>query len=261
MRKMVIFFLINILNCSAQSAVEITKIQSKASAYDQFLETDEYGYNYFLKNNVLIKVNENENFEFKNVALGKATRIDLHNPLKIVLFYENFNTAISLDNQLNESNNINFSLFTTPIFATAIGIASQNRLWIFNSLSQKIGLFDFLNNSYTELTPPLQISKKTYDSDFNTFYWVDSDNMLNSCDVFGKIATLGQIKEFDKIQILNSQKVLILKNNNLFINNLINNSLEKIIIDEKTIENFSLKNQILTIFTNQELHIYKIKLP
>jgi len=261
MRKIGVLFLIGILNCSAQSTVKITKIQAKAAAYDQFLETDEYGYNYFLKNNVLIKVNENENFEFKNVALGKASRIDLHNPLKIVLFFENFNTVVSLDNQLNESNNINFSSFTTPILATAIGIASQNRLWIFNSLSQKIGLFDFLNNSYTELTPPLQISKKTYDSDFNTFYWVDNDNILNSCDVFGKIATLGQIKEFDKIQILDSQKVLLLKNNKLFVNNLKSNSFDEIIIDEKTIENFSLKNQILTIFTNQELHTYKIKIP
>jgi hypothetical protein len=43
-----------------------------------------------------------ETFVYQNFSLGKITKVDLQNPLKIVLFYENFNTVVTLDNQLNE---------------------------------------------------------------------------------------------------------------------------------------------------------------
>ncbi len=257
---MVLFCFLLTAYCFAQPFA-IERISATSVPYDYYLETDEFGYKYFLKNNVIIKQKDDEVFEYKNISLGKPSRIDLHNPLKIVLFYENFNTIITLDNQLNESNNINLSMYENSILATAVGIASQNRFWIYNSLSQKIGFYDFLNNSYNEITPPLQTSKLAYDTDFNTFFWIDAQRNINSCDIFGKISTLGIVAEFDKIQILDKQTVLILKYNKLFVNNLLNNNIEKIKINEKTIENFYYKNQILTIFTNQELHTYKIKIP
>lgn len=255
-----VLLLFNAIKFEAQNTIEAVKLGSQSYNYDQYIDTDEFGYHYFYKNKALVKLSNTEIFEFKNISLGLPTRIDLHNPLKIVLFYENFNTVICLDNQLNEVSNINFSSFETPILASAIGIAAQNRFWIFNMLSQKIGLFDFLNNKFMELTPPLQLTKKTYNSDFNYFYWIDADNMLHSCDLFGKITTLGQVADCEKIQIIDSQKVLILKNNRLFINNLTKNTSSEHIINEKTILDFSLKNQILTIFTNQEIHTYQIKL-
>ena len=141
MKILVYFFLFLMGNCVAQPIVG-KKINTKSAAYDQYLQTDEFGYDYFLRNNVFIKQKDKEIFEYKNVALGKVSRIDLNNPLKIVLFYEDFNMVITLDNQLNESNAINFSTFEKPILATAAGIASQNRLWLFNSLTQKIGFFN-----------------------------------------------------------------------------------------------------------------------
>jgi hypothetical protein len=38
----------------------------------------------------------------KSLFGKKITKVDLQNPLKIVLFYESFNSALLLDNQLNE---------------------------------------------------------------------------------------------------------------------------------------------------------------
>lgn len=259
MKNLTSFFLIAIVNCFAQTTF-VEKINSKSAQYDQYLETDDYGNQYFLKNNVLIKQQDLKIFEYKNIALGKISRIDLNNPLKIVLFYENYNTVVTLDNQLNESNNINFSVNEKSILATTTGIASQNRLWVYNSLSQKIGLFDILNNTFTEITPPLQNFKKAYSSNFNNFYWIDEENLVHSCDIFGKIRTLGKVIDFDKIQIMDDQKVLIVKNKQLIWYDLKTSKSEKINIDEKTIENFSFKNQILTIFTNQELHTYKFRI-
>jgi hypothetical protein len=83
---------------------------------------------YTVKNNIFSKIGTRETFVYQNFSLGKITKVDLQNPLKIVLFYENFNTVVTLDNQLNEIQK-NFSESSVPIVATAIGIASQNQFW------------------------------------------------------------------------------------------------------------------------------------
>ena len=81
---------------------------------DQFLGYDQFSFYYSIKDNTLSKTKEDESFQYKNPSLGKITKVNFQNPLKIVLFYEDFNTAILLDNQLNESQKINFSESTTP---------------------------------------------------------------------------------------------------------------------------------------------------
>ncbi len=63
---------------------------------------------YYIKNNVLFKKNKKELWQYKNISLGKITHVDIQNPLKTILFYENFNTVITLDNQFNETQKINF---------------------------------------------------------------------------------------------------------------------------------------------------------
>jgi hypothetical protein len=42
--------------------------------------------------------------------------------LKVIVFYERFNTAVTLDNQLNETLKIDFSQIKTPIVVSKIGI-------------------------------------------------------------------------------------------------------------------------------------------
>jgi hypothetical protein len=216
---------------------------------------------YYIKNNVFFKKHREELWQYKNLSLGKITKIDLQNPLKIVLFYENFNTVVTLDNQLNETQKINFSENEIPIIATAIGIASQNRLWIYNSLSQQIGLFDYLKNTFQSITPSFQGSVKYYYSDFNTFQWIDDNLNWYSCDVFGKTSVLGNVSDFDEIQIVSDQVVLFSKDGKLYLQDLKKNSVSPIENMEKSIENFYYKDQILSIFTNQEITNFKITIP
>jgi hypothetical protein len=178
-----------------------------------------------------------------------------------MLFYENFNTIILLDNQLSEIQKINLSENETPIMATATGIASGNRLWIYNSLSQEIGFFDYLKNSYQSLTPPFQENIKHYESDFNTFQWIDNNSNWYSCDVFGKITSLGKVADFKQLRSISQQEVLFTKDDSFFIQNLSKNIIYKIEGIEKSFKNFYYKDQILSIFTNQEISNYKIITP
>jgi hypothetical protein len=165
---------------------------------------DQSGFYYSIKNNVLSKTKREKSFEYKNISLGKPTKIDFQNPLKIMLFYENFNTIILLDNQLSETQKINLSENDVPIMAAAAGIASQNRLWIYNSLTQQIGLFDYLKNTFQSITPSFEGNLKYYESNFNTFQWIDNNLNWYSCDIFGKTTTLGKVADFDQMQVIRS---------------------------------------------------------
>ena len=126
---------------SAQDlSINPTLISQYKNTSDEFLGYDSFGYSYQITNNVFSKIKGNEIFEYKNVSLGKITKVDLQNQLKMVLFYEDFNSVVLLDNQLNKVTEINFSQNATPIVVSAIGMSTQNQLWIYNALNQQIGL-------------------------------------------------------------------------------------------------------------------------
>ncbi len=263
MKNLLIFFFILFFAVSfGQEKTSVaTKLNSVALIADQYLGYDQFGFYYSIKNNVLSKSKKEESFEYKNISLGKPTKIDIQNPLKIMLFYENFNTIILLDNQLSETQKINLSENDVPIIATATGIASQNRLWIYNSLTQEIGLFDYLKNTYQSITPSFQENLKYYTSDFNTFQWIDDKLNWYSCDVFGKITTLGKVSDFDQIQVIENQIIVFSKDGKLHLQDLSKNSIYSIKNVEKTFNSFYYKDQILSIFTNQEITNYKITIP
>lgn len=259
---LLLFFLFSFTVSFGQDKLYVaTKQDSIVLTADQFLGYDQFGFYFSIKNNVLSKSKKEEYFEYKNISLGKPTKIDVQNPLKIMLFYENFNTIILLDNQLSETQKINLSENDVPIMATATGIASQNRLWIYNSLTQQIGLFDYLKNTFLSITPSFEGNLKYYESDFNTFRWIDNNLNWYAVDVFGKITSLGKVADFDQIQVINDHAVLFLKDGKLQLQDLRNNSISPIENVDKSFKNFYYKDQILATFTNQGITNYKITIP
>ena len=256
------FFILQLTTLVAQQQnFQAERISIQKTDADVFVGYEGMGNLYYLKDNVFYSKNRKESWQYKNVSLGKPTKIDIQNPLKIMLFYENFNTVIILDNQLNETQKINFSENDVPIVASAAGNASQNRLWIYNSLTQQIGLFDFLKNIFQYITPSIQGNLKYYQSDFTTFQWIDSELNWYSCDVFGKITSIGKISNFDQIQIVDSAALIFVKDGSLLLQDLKKNSIYTIENVEKSFTNFFYKDQILSIFTNQEITNYKITIP
>lgn len=231
---------------------------------DEFLGYDSFGYYYLIKDNVFRKIKGNEAFEYKNVSLGNLTKVDLQNPLKMVLFYEDFNSVILLDNQLNKITEINFSQNNIPIVVPFIGMSTQNQLWVYNTLNQQIGLFDYLKNEYKIVSTPLTETIQYYQTDFNAFYWIDKKNNWFSCDIFGKITALGKVPDFDKIEIIDQHQYIFSTNNLLYFkssSDTNSSTISEIEISEKTFDKFCYKDQILSIFTFKEIINYKIVTP
>lgn len=222
---------------------------------------DGLGNNYYMKNNVFIKQSDSQKWEYKNVSLGKITSTDVINPLKIVLFYEDFNTVILLDNQLNETQRLNLFEIDNSIFASKIGMASQNQFWLYNTLTKQIMLFNYSNNTFKNIGNPIQENIKYTQSDFNNFYWIDENNNWYAIDIFGKTTLLANLPPFEKVQIIDSEKIIFTRDNSLYYMNKISKVVYEIEIVENSFQNFYFKDQILAIFTNQQIKNYKIKLP
>jgi hypothetical protein len=263
MRKIVLLFMVFSISMAFGQNEKMNAVKQNSIAIDcdYFLGYDAFGFCYFIKNDAFRKTKGIENFEYKNVSLGKITKVDFQNPLKIVLFYENFNTVILLDNQLNETQKINFSETETPIVASAVGLASRNSLWVYNSLSQQIGLFDYLKKDYKPISTPLSESLKFYQTDFNTFFWIDAKNHWFLCDIFGKINNIEQLFECNHVQIITNTSLIYKKENQLFYFSLVGKKSSLIDLNQETIKNYSYKDQILSIFTTKEITNYKITLP
>jgi len=263
MKKLVLLLFIASFSMVSSQNQKLASFEKDRLVLDgaEFLGYDSFGFYYTIKNNVFSKIDVRVTLEYKNISLGKISKVDLKNPLKIVLFYENFNTVVTLDNQLNETQKINFSENTIPIVATAIGIASQNQLWVYNNMTQELGLYDYLSATYKTISVPFTESIKDYVSDFNVFHWIDIKNNWYMSDIFGKIKSKGNIPDFDWIEIINENQFIYSKDAVLTLYDLEKGEKTQIEISEKTFKKFYYKDQILSIFTATGITNYKITIP
>jgi hypothetical protein len=255
-------FLLLLTACTmyAQPELRLTKLDTQRFEADTFVGYDKFGYAYFIRNNAFIKFKDGQTVEFDNLTTGKITRADILNPLLVVLFYEPFNTAVLLDNQLNEVAEINFNDLPRPIAAHAVGLASQNRLWVYDSLTQQIGLFDYQKKDYRVLTTSFQDNLVYYQSDYNAFRWIDDKGNQFSTDLFGKITTLPKLARHDKIQFFNDGMLYRENGRWFYFDNGKNAAVMIPNVDNSAVD-YYVKDQILTIFTGSGITNYKITTP
>jgi len=260
-----------LLFTAAVFAQELTVPAKFLSKFDagpqQFLGTDAFGARYSIADNEYRKLTENSLQKYKNLQLGAITRVDLQNPLQVVLFYKRFNTVVLLDNQANETRRINFNDLgkpnetMTPIVADAVGLASQNRLWVYDINTLQLGLFDFVQNTFRAITPPFRDTIKHYQSDYNYFWWIDVTGKCFRANLFGKIDFLGNIPENDAVTIVSNRYAMLRKGDTLSLYDMETQKHTPIAIAEKTFESFQYSGEILSIFTGTQITNYKITLP
>lgn len=257
----IVSFLFPFLAICQQSSIVVLSSSVQHIVANGYVGEDSFRYQYFLENNALLKIKNNETFQYKNIALGKIAKVDIQNPFKTVLFYESFNTAVILDNQLNEIQKINFSDNTKNIVATAVGMASQNNLWVFNASNQQIYLYQYLKNEYKNISNPIAQTIKYYQTSANDFCWIDNQNYSYSCDIFGRIIAIGKVPDFDALQFISKTDMIFKKNDDLFYYSLKEDKTVLINLDKKSYTSFYYKDQNLAIFTNDGITNYKINLP
>lgn len=255
-----LFFLISEITFS-QESILAEKIDNTTLLTETFLGFDNQQNQYSIKDNILSKKHKLTNYQYKNVSLGKITRVDFQNPLQILVFYNDFNIAILLDNQLNETKKIDFNLLSEVVNIDAIALSSQNQLWFFDGISSKIGLYNLTNDSFKWISTTLEHPIKHYHSNYTHFYWLNDKNKFHSISIYGAIETFDHFPKFDTIQLINNEFALYTNDNQLLYYEIAKNRSTKIKITENFVTNFFFADEILAIFTQNEITNYKIILP
>lgn len=228
---------------------------------DDFVGRDPYGNLYAIRSNDFIKIEHSRTLEYRNVAGGRITRVDITNPLLIVLFYADFNTVVLLDNQLNEVRRIDFNRLPGPVVVQAVGLASQNRLWLYDAISLKLALYDLNRNAFKPISIPLSQPPVDFNSDYNHFQWVNGGGKHFSCDLFGKIQDLGILPAYSSVQLLSDGSAIALVGDELHYMKIGSEHIARLSGVEKSFKKFYYDDQILTIFTDLGITNYKITLP
>jgi hypothetical protein len=228
----------------------------------QFIGKDIYDNTYLLENNTLKKKNNTQTGNYTNLKLGKLYRVDITNPLQLLLFYSDFKTFILLDKELSEVKEINLETGFSTLDITYVGVIIKKRCWMFNSANNTI--FQY-NLSDSEITPIYIIKSdkvKYCYSTLNNFFWIDSENTIRGIDIYGKeVLTYNLDSDLDEIQIEGLKKIFYRYQQKIYYIDLLENKKYLIQIPEKTVEGFFYNTQKLSIFTNQKINNYLINIP
>lgn len=212
--------------------------------------------NYFSSQNTIYKITPATTLMYTSNLGGTLTQVECFNALHIILFYKNTNRLVVLDSQFNEIQTILFK----DVLVEFVKPASQNECWIFDSLTQKIGLYNFSSASIRWISSVLTSSIKQVYSNYNFLVWVNQNNEWYQLDKFGKITLLGTIEIDAQIVAMNEKELFYFSNNKLYL--LQSDNKQQYILGDtkKMIKKSFYQNGILAIFTNSLLTNYKLNI-
>lgn len=181
-----------------QNNVQINQIHD-------FISVDHFGNIFVVNNSELIKFNsQGEKLTvFSNSMLGSISFIDVTNPLRILVFYIDFNQILFLDRNLTEIGN-EIDLYEFSDNETELVCASPNGgFWIYNSnenqithiseYGKKINQSILLNSFYGERTPSKMLE---YNNNLYLLYPQLGILNLDRNGQFKKKTTITSIEDF-----------------------------------------------------------------
>lgn len=249
-----------LLFCKPVLAQKITAslLKKEALQADVFVGADKFSNIYYIKKRTLYKRQTDGIIEYAALNLGEITRVDLINPLKISVYYKQANTLVLLDNTLNEINRFDFSTIEDFRNTSFAGTANDRRLWIFNTDTQQVELYDYRLNKVVVQFPPLEAIPTAYSNNFN-FCSVQNEGQLTTYNIYGTI-TLETPTEITFEKLSQSKNTIAgLHHGVLYLKNDDNNAFQAVENLEFTAQEFSLIGEILYIYDGQNLMTYTIK--
>tara|TARA_R110000868_G_scaffold5985_6_gene34751 strand:- start:4576 stop:5409 length:834 start_codon:yes stop_codon:yes gene_type:complete len=241
----------------SQEPIETTFIDETELKAETLINVDNFNTLYYIKNNVFYKKDAAKTISYNNLQLGNISSVDVFNPLKITLFYKDFNTAIILDNRLAEIFKIDFNTITPYRNITYISTGNDNTLWLYNQDSQQLEIYDYKNNITRAQSLPINSIVLDIKSNYNNCWLLTTDNLL-IYNYFGVL--ISKIKNDDFTSMDESDENIILKKGNLlFYSKKDTSKIIPIKIPDLLINQFLLTNETLYIYTNETLQKFQLK--
>jgi len=249
-----LFFLAQIV--VGQKVTEVSKIPL---VVDTFIGIDAYNNSYVVKRKTLEKKGQDGTFVFNDFLLGEITSVDIINPLKVVVFYEDTNTVVLLDNKLSEMERISFNNLPQFVNISSASNAGNNSLWIFNVDTQQLELYNYRSGRTTIVSQPFEGKLKSQASNFNYCFML-TETKIRTYNIYGSILSEIDINGLNKIVQQNEKLLAVGENQLLFFSE---NTIKplNIPIPENKIKDLQLTQDFLYIYDGNFLHTFSITQP
>lgn len=208
-----------LISCKTQ-LIESTALQQDYDLQikNKSFKLDELGYLYVIsEQNELIRYDANlkKEFAYSNDRLGAISSLDVNNPLKLLLFYENYQTIIVLDNLLGEVSRYNlFDLGYNDI--NAVGISNDNNVWIYDPIDYKLKKIDstgkLISESITLYNEGLEYIRPDYLVEKgNKVFLYDEGKGFYLFDNLGQYLHHVDLQDNSSYQVINQNNILFVK--------------------------------------------------
>ncbi|MTG97066.1 MULTISPECIES: hypothetical protein [Myroides] len=228
-----------------------------------FLIRDVFDYNYTLLENTLYKANKYQSSHYKTSKFGDISNVDLTIPNSPILFFKEEQSIIVLNRLLAQLDIIDFN----------VKFPSMDIAYIAHSAGRKLWMVDLANDGFVRLYNMNSYERHTiynleetnfvsYYSTLTNLYWLNTSNEIKGIDVKGQV-TLNYKSEdpIDKWQMVDNNKIIYSSNNKLYFVDIVKSKKYFIDLKEKSILGFFYNTQKLSIFTDEKLNNYLLKLP
>jgi hypothetical protein len=259
MKKIFYLFLFVGTVCFCQNSVKANLVDSMKIDVLDIFGVDTFGTMYYSTNdNTFNKKTKDTTITYTNYQLSEISTANTFNPLKINLFYRDFNSVIILDNRLAEIFKIDFNTVVPYKNVSYVSTGYDNTIWIFNQDLQQLELYDYKTNKIRLKTVPIQSEVLDLKSDYN-FCYLLTKQFLYVYNYFGSLVKKFPNNNYEKMAF--SQAHTVLKNNNqLSILPKNNSEIIPITHPNLLINQFLVTNETLYIYNDGILRQYQLKL-
>lgn len=244
--------------CFAQQQIRASLKDSVHLKAKSIFGIDTFGTLYYTTdNNTFHKKAKDTTITYTNFQLAEITTANAFNPLKINLFYEDFNTVIILDNRLAEIFKIDFNTTQPYLNVSFVSTGFDNTLWIFNQDFQHLELYDYKSNKIRLKTVPVQSHVLDLKSDYNNCYLL-TENYVYIYNYFGSLIAKHKNEGYKRLAF--SEAHLILKKaDQLYILQKNKTDIQSIKHPNLLINQFLVTNESLYIYNDEILRQYQLK--
>jgi WD40 repeat protein len=242
--------------------IETELIKTLKLEADAFVGIDDFENIYYTKNNILYKMTPNKTHSYSNTQFGDISSIDIKNPLKILLFYRDYNTAIILDNKLNElTSPINFTSESLSKNISFTTISSNNNLWLYSLDDNILRLWNYQTKKEQFSSQPTSFYVKNFEilQQRSTFKncRLFGVNMMLKFNEYGTFGGSFKIDKFDEVQF-SENNIIFSKNNRLIFFKSELESLPIKLNQEILIKSFYFNKNHIYIFDGLKIFVFKI---
>ena len=240
------------------------ELLSTESVKANFIETDNIGNVYTIKDFVITKRDASGKEVMKNSALafGNISSLDATNALKMVLFFKDLSQVIYLDNQLSargERVELDFMGYSQT---TAICRSYNDGIWLYDQTTFELTRLD------EQLKPSAQsgnlnqilgfVPNPNYIREYNNWVYVnDPEQGVLVFDWYGSYTKTIPIKGLKKF-VIRADKLFFMTEGKLESYDLKTAQFAEIKLNESNLVDFTLYDDKLLLITQNQLLVYRI---